>query len=294
MGMKRSPIQKINLVNDLYCYIKRDDLLDPIIGGNKARKLSYFLHNPPSIKRIVSYGSLHSNAMAALSEVAKRFGWNFIYYAKLDPKVVAAPLGNLKLALENGMELCAIEDIPFKEYNYLARTIYEDETLIVPEGIRCQEAQVGIKALATEIREWAKGREVKVFLPSGTGTTALFLQKYLDLPVLTVPCVGDVDYLKKQFDSLEPDSSRHPTILQPPRKYRFGRLYIELFELWLQVRECSGVEFDLLYDPVGIATLLKYDLIDENLLYIHQGGLLGNETMIARYKRKFDTIEQIL
>ena len=292
--MKRSPIQKIRLLPGYECYIKRDDLLDPVLGGNKARKLHFLLTNPPAIDEIVSFGSLHSNAMAALSVVARRFGWRFVYYAKLDPRVLAAPAGNLKLAIENGMELRSIERFPLKEYNHLAHAFVEDRRLIVPEGVRCKEAQEGVRLLAEEIMEWARGRRYNVFLPSGTGTTALFLQKYLGMPVYTVACVGDAGYLKEQFALLEPDTTYHPTILQPPRKYRFGRLYRELFELWQKVRHSSGVEFDLLYDPVGIATLLEHGMVGENLLYIHQGGLLGNETMIARYKRKFDTIDQIL
>jgi 1-aminocyclopropane-1-carboxylate deaminase len=50
-----------------------------------------------------------------------------------------------------------------------------------------------------------------------------------------------------------------------------------------------GVEFDLLYDPHGWLTLLENpELFDNPLLYIHQGGLLGNESMLKRYERKYN------
>ncbi len=41
--------------------------------------------------------------------------------------------------------------------------------------------------------------------------------------VLTCSCVGDDDYLKKQFDMLE--IKNHPTILKKTKKYHFGKLY---------------------------------------------------------------------
>ena len=128
---------------------------------------------------------------------------------------------------------------------------------------------------------------MKLFLPSGTGTTALFLQKYLDIEVLTTPCVGDENYLKKQFLELEKDETNHPTILKPKKKYHFGKLYRENFEIYKELKKEINIEFDLLYDPIGWNTLL--DNIDEKYqyLYIHQGGLIGNESMKARYIYKY-------
>ena len=281
-----SPIQKIE--GKYRFYLKRDDLLDPRFSGNKARKLHFFLKSDLAVDTLVSYGSLHSNAMYSLSELAKLKKWRFIYYAAIDEKALQNPKGNLAAALENGMELRSIEELAIDDPNSLSHVVQKGSTLLVPEGVRCKEAQTGVALLAKEIEEWEG--EARVFLPSGTGATALFLQKHLGLRVYTTPCVGDERYLKEQFFALEPDSKYHPTILPPPKRYRFGRLYKELFSLWKDLYEHTGVEFDLLYDPVGFATLLHHDMVDERLLYIHQGGLKGNETMIERYKAKFATI----
>ncbi|OYY54700.1 MAG: 1-aminocyclopropane-1-carboxylate deaminase, partial [Sulfurovum sp. 28-43-6] len=52
--------------------------------------------------------------------------------------------------------------------------------------------------------------------------------------------------------------------------------------------EQTGVVFDLLYDPLGWRVVLKHpELFSKPLLYIHQGGVLGNESMLARYERKY-------
>ncbi len=284
--MRPSPIQRITFAGRSF-FLKRDDLLHPHLSGNKARKF-HFLQQKRDIKEIQSFGSLHSNAMYSLSFLAKERGLSFIYYARPDPSL-KNPKGNLGAALENGMILRPLEDWPYSKE--LSHTIQIGSCLYLPEGGRCPEAEEGIAILAKEILEWAKKerKSPTVFLPSGTGTTALFLQKYLPFQVYTIPCVGGEAYLWEQFEALDPTAPK-PIILPPPKKYRFGRLYLKLFELWRELKAQTGVTFDLLYDPVGFATLLHHDLLDEDLLYIHQGGIMGNETMIERYKAKLDKI----
>ena len=56
------------------------------------------------------------------------------------------------------------------------------DVLFIEEGGRQEEAEYGIRLLAEEIIEWQKKEKIdklNVFLPSGTGTTALYLQKNL-------------------------------------------------------------------------------------------------------------------
>ncbi|MCK5110685.1 MAG: 1-aminocyclopropane-1-carboxylate deaminase [Arcobacteraceae bacterium] len=280
-----SPTQLITFNNKNF-YIKRDDLLHPDFSGNKARKFFYFFDNEfDSIDTVISHGSNQSNAMYSLSVLCKLKGWKFKYYTNHLPSFLTEnPQGNYKYAQEFGMQLIV------GEYNKKTIGLKPNE-LFISEGGAIEEAQYGIKILAQEIKEWKKEKEIenlKVFLPSGTGTTALFLQKYLEDEVLTCPCVGDTKYLKKQFFELEKDETNHPTILTPPKKFHFGKLYKENYKIWQELKQQTNIEFDLLYDPIGWQTLLKYQ--KKNILYIHQGGIKGNETMITRYKRKLGII----
>ncbi|BAF69679.1 conserved hypothetical protein [Nitratiruptor sp. SB155-2] len=315
---KPSPVETVRYKN-LSFYLKRDDLIHPDFSGNKARKLHYFLeHDFPYIKRVISYGSMQSNAMYSLSVLAKMKGWKFEYYARINEQLLQNPKGNLKAALKNGMKIKDIGNWEFSivlaslwgcqashsngNFGLLSECVKLDNVLVVPEGVRCKEAEEGIQLLAQEIVEWTKKENIKnlnIFLPSGTGTTALFLQKNLSrfpipnsqFQVFTVPCVGDKEYLKKQFFVLEADEKFHPIILEPPKKYHFGKLYKELFAIWQELKEQTGVEFDLLYDPIAFKTIISNSRFPIPFLYIHQGGLKGNETMIERYKKKFDTIK---
>ncbi|MGM0519431.1 MAG: 1-aminocyclopropane-1-carboxylate deaminase [Campylobacterota bacterium] len=283
MSFINSPIQKV-VYNNKSLYIKRDDLLHEDFSGNKARKFYYFLKNEfLDIKKIVSHGSCQSNAMYSLSVLAKLRGWKFDYYVNHIPSYLQDnPIGNYKQALKNGMNI-KIDNIPLH---------FKKSELFINEGGALKQAQYGIEILANEIIAWANQNKIenlKVFLPSGTGTTALFLQKFLPFEVLTCSCVGDDDYLKKQFEQLE--ATNHPNILKKQKKYHFGKLYKDLYETYNDLYSQTNIEFDLLYDSVGFMTLKSYldELLETSeVLYIHQGGLKGNISMLQRYKHKYD------
>jgi len=281
--IENSPITPFFFRNTFY-HIKRDDLLDPIFNGNKARKFYYFLNNEfPDIKRVISFGSNQSNAMMSLSELCKIKKWDFVYYTNHIPKILKQnPEGNFLKALQNGANIIETELSGEKLIKFV-KSLKDKETLIIEEGGRVKESEFGIKILAEEVNEYALKHNLKIFLPSGTGTTAYFLSKHVNVEVLTVPCVGDENYLKKQFKWL--GGGKIPTILKPRKKYHFGKLYPDLYNLWKELKN-SGIEFDLLYDPIGWDTMLYYGLKD--VLYIHQGGILGNPTMIKRYERKLN------
>lgn len=283
MKIINSPVQKVNF-NTFEIFIKRDDLLHHDFSGNKARKFLYFLeHDFPSIKKVVSHGSNQSNAMYSLSVLCRLKKWEFIYYTDHVSGFLAQnPMGNYKRALDNGMRLIQGKCVPEK---------FEEDTLFIQEGGALKEAEFGIKKLALEIEEFAQTHrfdELEIFLPSGTGTTALFLQKNLPFKVLTCACVGDETYLKKQFELLEKEPMTFPTILNRDKKYHFGKLYKEFYCMYKNLKEQTHIEFDLLYDPLGFIVLQNYLRNNpyKKILYVHQGGILGNVTMLQRYARK--------
>ncbi|EDP6262517.1 1-aminocyclopropane-1-carboxylate deaminase/D-cysteine desulfhydrase, partial [Campylobacter jejuni] len=73
--------------------------------------------------------------------------------------------------------------------------------------------------------------------------------------------------------------------LTSDKKYHFARPYKEFYELYMNLKLKCNIEFDLLYDILGLSIALKQEW-KKPLLYIHQGGILGNSTMLERYKFK--------
>jgi len=278
-----SPIHKFEFRSNSFL-IKRDDLLHPDFSGNKARKFYYYfnyLKSNPNINKIVSYGSNQSNAMYSMSVLAKLFNIELWYYVNHIPTYLKKnPIGNYKYTLLNGAKI--IEDTNIVEKLKHSKIYLDNNTIFIKEGGAIKEAEIGIKLLAKELEDYI---DYNIFLPSGTGVTALYLQKHFKGKVYTCSCVGDDEYLIKQWNELEKEN--HPIILKKHKKFHFGKLYKENYEIWKELKN-SGIEFDLLYDPIGWQVVMNnLDILGEKIIYIHQGGIKGNESMLERYQRKY-------
>lgn len=374
----KSQIQKATL-DGFEFFIKRDDLLGDYLGGNKARKLEFFVKNAYNFGRnlrIISYGSSQSNALAALSVFARINGFTLIFVCeKISTFLKQNPCGNYAFALQNGAQI--IENSRFSSRREMALSLREEKDIFIEEGVACKEAQWGFKTLADEIKMQSKEmkRKFDIFLPAGTGASALYLAKFSEFRVFTCACVGDEGYLKRQMLALEPNfdikiidkksdlreilspialnlppffvknfpnlalnlltflqgtktcffelknsllrvknsllrAKKSPFqtknllenpansplcpkqkpqifILKTPRKFHFAKPYKELLSIYQRALEQTGIEFSLLYDGVGLRTMLFYrDIFTRKVLYIHQGGTRGNASLLERYKFK--------
>lgn len=332
--LANSPIQKVKVAkHDIY--IKRDDLLNPHFSGNKARKFANYLHQKPNlndsdnnITHLVSYGSIQANSLYSLAALASIKGWQLNYYVSRIPSWLKdSTIGNYGQAIALGAKIIEVDDALLSNLKVdgnteitnldnimkaLSKTLPSTHSFI-PEGGRHQLAQLGINTLAKEIAEYCKvnriiqsHEHIQVMLPSGTGTTALFLQTWFkennfSIEVLTCACVGDEYYLQQQFNELNTNKLHWPTILPSQKKFHFGKLNKNHYLLWQQLMQETNIEFELLYDPIGWQCLLDYLVYEDNelsnntntikprtiMFYIHQGGLIGNQTMLPRYKRKY-------
>lgn len=265
-------------------FIKRDDLVDPFLAGNKYRKLYTLLQTPSQkLNKIISYGGTQSNAMLAIAAMCKNKGWEFFYYTKpLNQTMKNENFGNFYHAKKLGMQHVEIEHQFYRDFIASLRFNMDEKTFIIDQGGAVNEAKEGLEVLAKEIRE--QNPHVKsLATPSGTGTTALFLALMLpEYKVYTTPNVGDSAYLREQMSALC-TIPKNLIILEPQKKYHFAKPYREFLEIWQKVLQ-SGVEFDLIYAPNMWLSLLSKT--KEEILYIHSGGVSGNETMLQRYRQK--------
>jgi len=301
MKISDSPVTQHQFKKNTF-FVKRDDLLHHQFSGNKARKfMSLLTGHYPHITHVISYGSVQANSLYSLAALCAIKRWTLSFYVDHIPHYVKQkPTGNYRGALELGANIIDMTTLKDRRGRHPSDYIEENfsnspNIFIVPEGGRSPIAEQGIQGLALEILHWSQVEQrnnIVVALPSGTGTTALYLQKHLkhaDIEVITCACVGNQEYLIEQF--LEVDNhAPHPTILATQKKHHFGRLNPREYELWLMLMDQTQLEFDLLYDPFMWECLLDWipNHPEKTILYIHQGGLLGNESMVGRYRRLLD------
>ncbi|QSZ42477.1 pyridoxal-phosphate dependent enzyme [Sulfurimonas aquatica] len=282
--MQNSSISKITLEGREFL-VKRDDLIDPFLAGNKYRKLYALLQTPDNkYSKIISYGGTQSNAMLAIAAMCHKKKWKFVYYTKpVSKSQKEQKRGNYFYSLNFGMEHIEIEEELYRDFIASLRVNSDEKTFIIDQGGANTSAKEGLGVLAEEIR--AEMLDVKsVATPSGTGTTALFLALALpEFKVYTTPCIGNTTYLKEQMSALG-DIPSNLIILEPKKKYHFAKPYREFYTIYKKLQE-AGIKFDLLYAPAMFEALLNQ--VDEEVLYIHSGGVSGNESMLKRYEQKF-------
>jgi len=285
--MKKSQISKIILEGREF-FVKRDDLIDPYLSGNKYRKLHTLLQTPSTkYNKLISYGGTQSNAMLAIAAMCKKKSWEFVYYTKPLSRVQKKEKeGNYTIALSLGMKHIELEHQIYKDFIPSLRLTSNEKTFILDQGGADKKAQDGLAVLANEIRE--SSLDIKsIATPSGTGTTALFLALALpEFSVYTTPCVGDSEYLRTQMQALS-TIPKNLIILEHKEKHHFAKVYPEYLSMYKSLKE-AGIEFDLLYAPLMWINLLTQT--KEKILYIHSGGVKGNVSMLKRYETKGLTV----
>lgn len=272
---------------DRKVYIKRDDLLHPLINGNKARKFKTLLEDHLKTKIIISYGGNQSNAMLTLSYIAKLKGYEFIYVTPPPSKTLEQSLeGNFALAAQNGTKFEFYKPSNVDMLKHKALEISKSyDGFFIPQGGVCEISKTGIYELSLELKEDIKNlKNPAIFYVSGSGASAGYLSEFLPC-IFTTPAAGDTTYLGQIFLDMKISSS--PTILNIKQKIPFAKPDIRLWDIyqeWLKI----GIEFDLIYDCLGWLCLKEnLDAFDgRDIVFIHSGGLSGNPTQIKRYEHK--------
>lgn len=176
---------------------------------------------------------------------------------------------------------------------------------MIPRGVSCELAEVGLKQLAEEIDahfqsvRTDKTRSLIVVLPSGTGTTATYLNKHLqilsrhgnpyDTKTLGVSIAMKPNDLQTQIEAQFPNEVHPYPVFTHPSKKRimFARPDPHVKAIWCTLKR-KGLLLDLIYGPVAWMSLFELlPSIDPEaceVYYIHTGGLTGNETQLHRYQ----------
>ncbi|WP_160153840.1 1-aminocyclopropane-1-carboxylate deaminase/D-cysteine desulfhydrase [Microbulbifer sp. ALW1] len=189
------PYQQIN--SDLFpgidLWIRRDDLIDPLISGNKAYKLIYNLLEARAQGKntIVTCGGAWSNHLHATAAAGQRFGFKTVGIIRGErPPVLSAMLQD---AERFGMELRFVSRAEYrKRYDpsFLALVGQKlDNSWFVPEGGANIQGARGVQILGRSINEVSPTRFDEYWLACGTGLTLGALAAVLpgDCTVYGVP-----------------------------------------------------------------------------------------------------------
>ena len=167
-----SPVHQLNDAffdeRGLKVFIKRDDMIHPLISGNKWRKLKYLLRQAQNENkhRLVTFGGAYSNHLLATAAAAAKFGF------KATGIVRGEEVANdtLFLCRLHGMELIFTDRDSYHNKPALFNKYFSDDekAFFIDEGGASPLAAKGCSELIAELPETYD----HLFCACGTGTTA--------------------------------------------------------------------------------------------------------------------------
>lgn len=275
-----SPVQKITLPSFSNLFVKRDDLIDPYISGNKWRKLKYILAKAKKEEKthLVTFGGAYSNHLVATAAAAARTGLKATAFVRGE----AVKNEMLLLCSLFGMELIFTDRDSYGDKHKLFESRFADhqDVYFIDEGGASAEATLGCAEIIGELTETYD----HIFCAAGTGTTAAGLlsgiqQHNLDTKLHIIPVLKGGAFIKDEIAKYTPLSSH----LQLHTDYHFGG-YAKTSPNLIDFIKTFTAQTGLLLDPVytakmfyAIQDLQQKGFIgnDEKVLAVHTGGLMG-------------------
>ena len=277
-----SPIQQIHdpIWDDqqIELYIKREDLIHPIVNGNKYRKLKYNLATNPN--SIITFGGAFSNHIHATASAGKLYNIPTvgIIRGELDENNPT-----LVYARSCGMDLRFVDRSAYKlkENSEAAIAIINEFTdpLILPEGGNNLLARKGTAEVATEINAQIPNVNY-IALSAGTGGTAsgILSQKNKHHKLLVFSALKG-DFLRDEIIVMTGLSN-----FELQTDYHFGgyaRTKPELIAFINQFYKKHQIILDPIYNGkglYGIVDLIRQEKISKGskIVWVLTGGQQGN------------------
>lgn len=279
-------------------FVKREDLLHPVISGNKYRKLYYNLRMAEKLgkKKLVTFGGAYSNHILATACAGAAFGFETIGIIRgeelaSDLSATLASNPTLKAATEYGMKLQFITRSEYKKKQTTAflKDLQEfyPEAYLIPEGGTNDLAVKGCE----EILDNQTEKFDTICLAVGTGGTISGIinasntkQRVIGFPALKG------DFLREEIEK----NKVTKTNWELNQAYHFGgygKVTKELVSFVNDFKKEVGIPLDPIYTGkmmFGVLDLIAKDFFPENskILTIHTGGLQGIRGMNILLKKR--------
>ncbi|OGX86503.1 1-aminocyclopropane-1-carboxylate deaminase/D-cysteine desulfhydrase [Hymenobacter glacialis] len=270
----------------------RDDLANPDLPGNKARKLKYNLAaaRQQGHHTLLTFGGAYSNHIAAVAMAGRLFGFNTIGLIRGDAPAEGHEPARLNPTLAqataDGMALHYLDRSSYRrraEPEFLAEQLARfGPAYVLPEGGTNALALPGCAELVAEIRQQTSFDALAVAVGTG-GTLAGLVTGLAETErVLGVAALKNGGFLKAEVDALTHlAAGRAFNNFSLHTDYHFGgyaKYSAELLGFIQQFQARHGVLLDPIYTGKMMAGVL--DLIGKGyfargstVVAVHTGGL---------------------
>jgi len=280
----KHPLFEQHKVNVL---IKRDDLIHPIISGNKWRKLKANLAHAKKAKKkgIISFGGAFSNHIHALAYAC--FENNLASIGIIRGEQAYQHNFTLSWAKHWGMSFRFIDRKTYKkrhESDYLNEIKHQfPDYWIIPEGGSNELALDGVGDIIDELNQQASFDTL--ILPTGSGGTLAGLVSADEKKhqILGVAVLKKAQYLVDVVTELLPESAKSFDNWQLLTQYHGGgyaKFSPEDCSTITEFSQITGIHFEPVYSGkmlLALLDLVKQDYFPKQhtIMMLHTGGLQG-------------------
>lgn len=269
---------------DYQISVKRDDLIHPLISGNKWRKLKYALTNlvESGIKEVISFGGGYSNHLHALAFACSKLNIQLMAIVRGDYSNSLTPmLNDLRIW---GVKTNFVDRKTYAKRNnpdYLAGlNKSHPKAAIIPEGGSQQLAISGVAELILELQDSYDF----ILTPVGSGgTLAGLITAENDAKLIGIAALKGEGYLEQLVSELLPSDCSNSN-WEINHDFHFGG-YAKRTEALVDFCEQTSQQLKIEIEPVYSGKLFyaAKSLIAKRafpcgsrILLIHTGGLQGN------------------
>ncbi|CAM2973659.1 1-aminocyclopropane-1-carboxylate deaminase/D-cysteine desulfhydrase [Pseudoalteromonas distincta] len=267
----------------IYLGVKRDDLLHPLISGNKWRKLKYNLAHMQKVKKteLLTFGGAFSNHIHACAAAGKEF--NIKTRAIIRGPQLDEDNPTIQFAQQCGMQLHVVNRIEYRQrhdeaYLESLQARFPD-AYIIPEGGTNEHALLGCKELVQSLPE-----HNYLVCPTGSGGTlaGLIEGSAPTTKVIGVAVLKQADYLNEEIKKLS-NKAKNQNNWQLLTEFHGGGYGKFSPELWQFCQE-MGRTYNLPLEPIysGKMMYALWQLIEQDyfapgskIIAVHTGGLQG-------------------
>ena len=271
--------------------VKRDDLLHPVMSGNKWRKLKYILDHALSMgaARLVSMGGAYSNHLHALAYIGNKLGLSTVGIIRGERLPDLNP--TLRDIQDWGMQLEFVTRKQFKTFRQYKQWDDAPGKLFdgywIAEGGASKQALKGLSDLAGEI---GKGADM-ICVPCGTGTTVAGIVSAISAPscVLGFAALKGAAFLERDIAAiLQKSHSASKVRWRIEQAYHFGGFARTNQALLAFIDDFTG-KTSIPLEPVYTGKMFYgiYDMIvngkikaGQRIVAVHTGGLQGARGLI--------------
>lgn len=270
---------------DIELWIKRDDLIHPVVSGNKYRKLAFLMpeFEDNRYQGIVSFGGPHSNHIHALAWVCHHHNIPLVVLVRSSHEYPDSP--TLRDVRQWGAVVEVLSPTQYRlkdteEYlNHLEKKY--PGYLMIPEGGSHPKAPVGFEKMIREVEMCLPDPDLYI-CPVGTGATLAGIVRF-KAPrqyVIGVSSLKSSSFYQEIKRKWSLDQYPRWTLAEQWHFGGYGKMTKTLLDFLGRFEQDHGVLLDPVYNGKAMFAFheyVRFHLIPpgSKVVFLHTGGVQG-------------------